>query len=84
MASLPSWNQFAVVVGDHLGLTPSQITTEMNIYQDLGLDSLGVVSLGVRLHLDFGVNVPLEAVATIKTLGDMHRLLREHASAEVP
>ena len=62
-----------------LGLKAEDVNESTDIYKDLGLDSLGVVSLGMKLHAVFKVKVPMSVVSEIFTLGDMYQILNEYA-----
>ncbi|MBN2531923.1 MAG: acyl carrier protein [Spirochaetales bacterium] len=72
------WDTFHKTVCEHLGLGNNEITSQTEIYKDIGLDSLGMVSLGMRLQGMFSVTVPLSEVATIKTIGDLFEKLNEY------
>jgi len=72
------WNAFHINVCEHLGLKDDEVTTDTDIYKDIGLDSLGMVSLGMKLQAEFDVDVPLSEVATIKTIGDLFSKINEY------
>ena len=49
---------------------------EMNIFQDLGLDSLDIVDLVVALQEKFGVKIRNdERIKGIRTLGDIYKFI---------
>jgi acyl carrier protein len=53
-----------------------RLKPEMNIFQDLGLDSLDVVDLVVALQEKFGVKIRNdERIKNIRTLGDIHKFI---------
>jgi acyl carrier protein len=53
-----------------------KLKPEMNIFQDLGLDSLDIVDLVVALQEKFGVKIRNDdRIKGIKTLGDIHRFI---------
>jgi acyl carrier protein len=68
------------IVVEQLGVEPSDVTANANILDDLGADSLDVVELVMALEEEFDIEVPDEAVETIRTIGDMERYVAEHAS----
>jgi acyl carrier protein len=72
------WNLFHKTVCEHLGLNDNEITQETDIYKDIGLDSLGMVSLGMKLQAEFSVTVPLAEVSTIKSIGDLFTILNRY------
>ena len=73
------WAHFHKIVCEHLGLKDNEITRETDIYKNVGLDSLGMVSLGMKLQAEFSVTVPLSEVSTIKTIGDLYDKLIQYA-----
>ncbi len=75
------WESFVETVSAHLGLKREEISESTDIYKDLGLDSLGVVSLGMKLYAVFKIKVPMSEVSRIFTLGDMFRIVNEYAAA---
>ena len=79
MADSIAWKPFQDAVASHLGLGEDAVTKSTDIYKDLGLDSLGVVSLGMKLYAIFKIKVPMSAVAQIFTLGDMFNIINEYA-----
>jgi acyl carrier protein len=68
------------IVVEQLGVEPSDVTANASILDDLGADSLDVVELVMALEEEFDIEVPDEAVETIRTIGDMERYVSEHAS----
>lgn len=79
MAEPISWEPFQKTVADHLGLQLENVNEATDLYKDLGLDSLGVVSLGMKLYAVFRIKVPMSTVAEIFTLGDMFRMINKYA-----
>ena len=43
------WNEFTQVISDYVGVDPSEITRETDVYDDLFLDSLGLFGLGSEI-----------------------------------
>ncbi len=79
MSKQVSWQTFQETVASHLGLTKTEITEATHLFDTLGMDSLGVLSLGMKLHAIFRIKVPLSAVSQIATVGDMFRVMNEYA-----
>ena len=71
------WPDFAEKIADYAGLEKDEISKDMNIYSDLGVDSLGLFSLGMYLIKNYGIEIPLAAVATIETLDDIFTLMNK-------
>ena len=49
-----------------------------NIQDDLGADSLDVVDLVMSLEEEFDMEIPDEAVANIKTVGDIVKYIEDN------
>lgn len=58
------------ILVDQLDLDPEKITMESSFIDDLGADSLDLVDLVMSLEDEFGVEVPDDAIETMKTVGD--------------
>lgn len=71
------WSDFTQKVSEYTGIELSEINEETNIYSDLGMDSLGLFSLGMFLIKTYGTKIPLSSVATIETVGDIYKLMNE-------
>jgi acyl carrier protein len=59
------------IVAEQLDVADDQITMEAVITDDLGADSLDVVDLVMDLEDAFSIEIPDEAMADIKTVGDI-------------
>ena len=69
------------IVVEQLGVDPTEVTADASITDDLGADSLDVVELVMAIEEAFDIEVPDEAVETMRTIGDMQRYIVEHAAA---
>lgn len=58
----------------------------MSLHGELGIDSLGLMSLAFRLEEEFRLDLTqhAERVANLQTLGDLHRLVRELEPKDTP
>ena len=63
------------LIAKQLGKKMEEITDEKEIVKDLGADSLDVVEMLMGLEEEYGVTVPEEEAANIKTVGDIIALL---------
>jgi len=59
------------MISQQLKADAEGITPDTNIMEDLGADSLDVVELLMALEESFGVSVPDEDVAGLKTVRDI-------------
>ena len=71
MAKELVWELFIEDVADFLGLKTIEINRNTHLLHDLGLDSLGIFSLGMKLVKVYNVNLPLAKVSSIETIGDI-------------
>ena len=64
-----------------LGMDPDEIEMNMTFLTDLGADSLDVVDLISVIEDEFDLEIPEEAVDSIKTVGDIVNYVEKNASA---
>ncbi|HOR21192.1 MAG TPA: acyl carrier protein [Ruminococcus sp.] len=70
------------IIVDQLGVDEDEVTTEANIQDDLGADSLDVVDLIRTIEDEYDLSIPDEAVEEIKTVGDIVNYIEKNADAE--
>lgn len=66
------------IIVDQLDVDEDKVTTNANIQDDLGADSLDVVDLIMSLEEEFDVEIPDEAVENIKTVGDVVKYIEDN------
>ncbi len=59
------------ILAEQLDADEEKMTMETNIADDLGADSLDVVELLMSIEDEFDVEIPDEAIDTMKTIGDV-------------
>ena len=59
------------LIADKLCKKKEQITLASRLVEDLGADSLDVVELIMAFEDEFGVSLPDEDIAKMKTVGDI-------------
>lgn len=59
------------LIADKLNKKIDQITSSSRLVEDLGADSLDVVELIMAFEDEFGVSLPDEEIAKMKTVGDI-------------
>lgn len=62
--------ELAKIVEEVTGIEPSEVTLEKSFVDDLDIDSLSMVEIAVQLEDKFGVKIPDEDLASLKTVGD--------------
>ncbi|HXH61921.1 MAG TPA: acyl carrier protein [Fimbriimonadaceae bacterium] len=58
------------VTCEELGVSENEVTEGASFIDDLGADSLDVVELVMAFEEEFGVDIPDDDAANIKTVGD--------------
>lgn len=66
------------LIVDQLSVDADEVKADANIQDDLGADSLDVVDLVMNIEEEFGVEIPDEAVANIKTVGDIVKYIEDN------
>jgi acyl carrier protein len=73
--------QIRGLVSEQLGVDAAELTSESNILEDLGADSLDVVELVMAIEEAFDIEVPDEDAETMRTLGDVERYVSARVAA---
>lgn len=73
-----TWENCRDRVAGFLGIGPSELDRDTHLFETLGVDSLGIFSLGMHLIEAFGVKVPLSEVSSIATVGDLYEAMNRH------
>ena len=60
----------ASIVNEITGIKADQVTMNASFVDDLDIDSLSMVEVAVAAEEQFGVRIPDEALAKLKTVGD--------------
>lgn len=66
------------LIAEQLDVDADTVTVTSNIQDDLGADSLDVVDLVTSLEEEFDMEIPDEAVANIKTVGDIVKYIEDN------
>ncbi|MDD5886274.1 MAG: acyl carrier protein [Oscillospiraceae bacterium] len=67
------------ILVDQLEIEPEKITMDASFTEDLGADSLDLVDLVMSLEDEFGMEVPDDAIESLKTVGDAVRYIESHS-----
>ena len=59
------------LIAEKLCKKTEQVTMTARLVEDLGADSLDVVELIMAFEDEFGISLPDEEIATMKTVGDI-------------
>jgi acyl carrier protein len=58
------------IIEEVTGIEPSEVTIEKSFVDDLDIDSLSMVEIAVQTEDKYGVKIPDEDLASLKTVGD--------------
>ncbi|MFI5777311.1 meromycolate extension acyl carrier protein AcpM [Nocardia sp. NPDC051570] len=61
----------AEIVEEVTGIEAHEVTIEKSFVDDLQIDSLSLVELAVQVEDTYGVQIPDEDMASLKTVGDV-------------
>ena len=67
------------VIVETLGCEADIVTLEASLADDLGADSIDAVELNIALEDTLGTAIPDEALADMKTVGDIVNYLEQNA-----
>jgi acyl carrier protein len=60
----------AEIVEEVAGVAQDDVTAEKSVVDDLDIDSLSMVEIAVQAEDKFGVKIPDDELANLKTVGD--------------
>src|SRR6186713_1462761 len=60
----------AEIIEEVTGIEPAEITIEKSFVEDLDIDSLSMVEIAVQTEDKYGVKIPDEDLASLRTVGD--------------
>ncbi|ANY24098.1 MULTISPECIES: meromycolate extension acyl carrier protein AcpM [Gordonia] len=60
----------AEIIEEVTGIEPSEVTLEKSFVDDLDIDSLSMVEIAVQTEDKYGVKIPDEDLAGLRTVGD--------------
>ena len=70
MANEQIEQDLAAIVEEIAGVAAADVTPEKSFVDDLDIDSLSMVEIAVQAEDRFGVKIPDDELANLKTVGD--------------
>ena len=67
----------AEIIEEVTGIEPSEVTIEKSFVDDLDIDSLSMVEIAVQTEDKYGVKIPDEDLASLRTVGDAVNYLQK-------
>lgn len=75
--------RFAALIEEYAGTPASDVTPEADLADDLEIDSLAMVEIVVAAQVAFNIEIPDEAVRSLKTVQDVVNYVLRAQSADV-
>ena len=69
---------FAEIVEEIAGVDAAEVTSEKSFIDDLDIDSLSMVEIAVQAEDKFGVKIPDDQLAELKTVADAVNYIASH------
>jgi acyl carrier protein len=69
------------VIAAQLGLELGEVTRDAILTDDFGVDSLDILELILRLEASFDIQIPDNALARVRTVGDVEGFVLQKVSA---
>ncbi len=73
-----TFDEMKKIVVDTLNCEADKVTMEARLTEDLEADSLDSVELNMALEDACGVSIPDEALADLRTVGDIYNYITAH------
>ncbi len=65
-----TFEAFQDTLSEILQINKEVITKDANIYQEIGIDSLGLVNLGGKIQKKYEIEIPPAVIVEVRTVGD--------------
>ncbi len=69
-------------ISEQLNVDESEITVDSDFREDLGADSLDLIELAMNLDDEYQLDIPVEELQDIRTVGDVIRYLNARGIEE--
>ena len=68
----------AEIIEEVVGIEAADVTAEKSFVDDLDIDSLSMVEIAVQTEDKYGVKIPDDELANLKTVGDAVDYITKH------
>ena len=72
-------DKIRALLAEPLHVDPAKITMDSDIMSDFEADSLDIVDMVMTLEDEFGIEVPDDAIESLRTVGDVVNFVDSHA-----
>lgn len=69
--------RLAAIIEEVTGIEPSEVTIEKSFVDDLDIDSLSMVEIAVQTEDTYGVKIPDEELASLRTVADVVNYIQD-------
>jgi acyl carrier protein len=78
-----TFEEFQEIIVEILGVKKDIITKDAVIYQEIGIDSLGLVNLGTKIQQKYDIEIPPAVIVEIRTIGEFYNKVRQLVESRV-
>ena len=71
---MDTFEKIRALLAEQLDVDPAKITMDSDIMSDFEADSLDIVDMVMTLEDEFGIEVPDDAIESLRTVGDVVKL----------
>ena len=79
-----TFERVQAIISEQLGVDAEKVTPDAEFVQDLNADSLHLVELMVELEDDYGIRIPDDEAARIRTVGQVVDYVHARAPERAP
>lgn len=72
------FERIKTIISEEFDINENEITLNTSLFDELDIDSLDLVDLVMTLEDEFSVELPDEALADMKTVGDVVKYIEEN------
>ena len=76
---IDTFEKIRALLAEQLDVDPAKITMDSDIMSDFEADSLDIVDMVMTLEDEFGIEVPDDAIESLRTVGDVVNFVDSHA-----
>lgn len=76
-------DQLKKIICNYVDAAPEQISADMGLNAELGLDSFALISMLLEIEESFGVEIPNYVLPNFQTLNDLYSYITEHSTETV-
>ena len=72
---MDTFEKIRALLAEQLDVDPAKITMDSDIMSDFEADSLDIVDMVMTLEDEFGIEVPDDAIESLRTVGDVVKVV---------